>query len=110
MLAKAARLRSSEFREFIARGKRFTFPELSIVYTPHTTFHASVVVSKKVAKRAVLRNALRRRVYAVLYRLLKQTGRTGVYVIYLRPAAAQLPRRALNATVAERIATVLKKT
>ncbi len=69
MLPKSQRLRTSDFKEF--RGS-------SVFHTPHfllrvkkgaASFRAAAVVSAAVAKKAVERNLLRRRVYAILERL-----------------------------------------
>lgn len=84
MLKKSERLSRTEFSHFFKVGKRFHTPSLSVVYTPSEQLHASVVVSKKVAKRANVRNTLRRRVYGQLYTKLKGTH-TGVFIVLVKP-------------------------
>jgi RNase P protein component len=66
-----------------------------------------VVVSKKVAKSAVVRNTLRRRVYAQLYGV-KSTGATGVFIFFLKPGAAAISKAALRVAVAELIERSVK--
>jgi ribonuclease P protein component len=53
----------------------------------------SVVVGKKVAKSAVRRNALRRRVYAQLKNLIETTGYKGVLIIIVKPSYNAVPRK-----------------
>ena len=94
MLRKTERLPRSDFLPFFKTGKRFHGANLSIVYTPYPTFHAAVVVSKKVSKLAVTRNTIRRRLYAQL-RLLR-TSKPGVYIVTVKPAFAVLTRKTMQ--------------
>lgn len=81
MLPRKERLSRDVFGRFFASGKRFRAVSFDVIYTPHETFHASIVVSKKVAPRAVLRNKLRRRIYS----LLRTIGAAqGVYIVVMR--------------------------
>lgn len=66
MLPKAARLSAPEVRNLIKTGRSARVDGLSAKYKAADTPKAAVVVSKKVAPRAVERNALRRLVYAHL--------------------------------------------
>lgn len=89
MLPKKQRLTKKEFDTFFQSGKRIHTPYFTLVYTPHTTFHGAVVVGKKVSKKAVTRNKIRRRVYAALYRLKQEQDIRGVYILLVkRPAEA----------------------
>lgn len=72
MLSKRKRLRGADFKRF--RGAK-------VIHTPHflvrtvtgaSRFGAAAVVSAAVAKKAVTRNLMRRRIYAILERLLLQ--------------------------------------
>lgn len=106
MLRKTERLPRSAFLPFFKNGKRFHGPNLGIVYTPHQSFHASVVVSKKVSKLAVDRNTIRRRLYAQL-RLLR-VRKPGVYIVTVKPTFASLSRKAMKeeaSTLIERLLT-----
>jgi ribonuclease P protein component len=78
MLKKADRLGRVDFDTFFKKGRRFHSEYATLVYSPHSTFHASVVIGKKVHKQAVIRNTLRRRIYAQLAGE-KKKGTTGVY-------------------------------
>jgi len=109
MLRKANRLTTKQFDEFFATGRRFHSLVCTIAYTPHPTFHGAVVVGKKVHKRAVVRNTLRRRIYGQLYRQVGRSGQTGVFILLTKPSASTLPRKELQQSIESAIATVLKK-
>jgi ribonuclease P protein component len=67
MLPKRSRLTSAEVKKVLdsGRGKRGVL--LGIKHIPHTgSFKCAVVVSKKLAKTAVIRNRVRRSVYEAL--------------------------------------------
>lgn len=110
MLKKTERLSKKEFSEYFKQGKRFQFPELTIIYTPASTLHASVVVSKKVAKQAVKRNLLRRRVYATLRQTMKSAEQTGVFIVVVKPGLTAFSRKSAGEVVRKNIASVLEKT
>lgn len=110
MLAKSARLSKKQFDEYFATGKRFHFTHCTIIYTPLQTLHGSVVVGKKVSKKAVTRNTIRRRVYAQLRSVCTDQNKTGVFIVIIKPAYTQLSRKAALADVSAHIADVIKKT
>jgi ribonuclease P protein component len=110
MLAKKERLTTAAFNRSFSVGRRYHFPTLTVVYDATTTRHGAVVVGKKVFKKAVDRNRLRRQLYGALYRWLKQTGTTGTYIIIAKPAIKDLPSRAIAGTVTEALNTLAKKT
>jgi ribonuclease P protein component len=80
MLKKQARLTAREVREVIANGRSTRASVLSAKYMPAKQLRASVVVSKKVAKRAVDRNRVRRAVY----RALGKVKAEGTYVVFVQ--------------------------
>lgn len=92
MLAKSQRLSRVQFSTYFKSGKRLHSDFITIVYSPHLTLHGSVVISKKVFKRAVDRNLARRRVYALLRHITKQHNHTGVYIVLLKPSYKQLTK------------------
>lgn len=110
MLKKSERLTKKQFETYFKTGKRFHYPHATIVYTSSDSLHCSVVVSKKHLKQAVKRNTLRRRVYGLLYRLIKAQGKTGVFIILMKPTFMSLPRKAAAEEISSYIATLLKKT
>ena len=111
MLSKTNRLTRKEFDLYLKGGKKYHFPHCSISHTPHSeSFHGAVVVGKKVAKRAVERNKLRRRIYALLYRLVKVEQKAGVYIVMIKPSFASLPRKVAAQEITNAIAELHKKT
>lgn len=110
MLAKSARLSVAEFNHYFKIGKRFHFPHCTIIYSPLDTLHGSVVVGKKVSKKAVIRNTIRRRVYAQLRNVCEAQGVTGVFIIIIKPAYISLSRKVALADINQHIADVIKKT
>lgn len=89
MLSKKERLSREMFNRFFVSGKRFSTDSLNLVYTPRPTLHAAIVISKKVAKKAVARNKLRRQLYA----LVREVMAHGVWIIVVRKTA-KIPSRA----------------
>ena len=82
MLAKTRKLSTQEVKEVLARGRGRRGAVLSVKLLSTTTpFRSAVVVSKKVAKTAVLRNRVRRAVYRALERAsLPRTGHAILFV------------------------------
>ncbi len=91
MLASGNRLSRTDFSVAFSKGRRVHTTIGTLIYTPGDRFHGSVVVSKKVSKKAVVRNRLRRQVYGQLYTSLKQTGWVGTVIVLLKPTIATLP-------------------
>jgi ribonuclease P protein component len=89
MLSKKERLSRDAFNRFFSTGKRLRSDSFDLIYTPHPTFHGAVVISKKVASRAVARNRMRRRVYS----LLQEQKAQGVWIVIMRKTP-HLPSRA----------------
>lgn len=110
MLKKSHRLSRIQFSEYFQSGKRHHFTHLTIIHSPAPTFLCAVVVSKKVAKGAVRRNSLKRRVFARLAQVQKEYGPTGVFIILLKPSFNTLPRVAADEFFHKSIATLLKST
>jgi ribonuclease P protein component len=80
MLPKRRRLTATEVKDILARGRSLRAGVLSAKYVTAThPLRVSVVVSKKVAKRAVDRNRARRAVY----RALSQVDAKGIAVIFV---------------------------
>lgn len=110
MFKKTERLTKLEFNSVFKSGRRFNSAHLTVVYSPDTSLHASVVVGKKVARQAVRRNTLRRRIYARLRLILKANSVTGVYIVILKPSYNSLGRKAADQFLTESIAEMLKST
>jgi len=96
MLPKKERLSRAEFNRFFSMGKRMHSPSVQVVYSPHPELHASVVVSKKVARLAVKRNKIRRRIYDIVRNYRLQNPVTGVFIFLTKPSVNTLTYEALK--------------
>jgi ribonuclease P protein component len=104
MLARSERLSRSAFTAVFASGKRIHGDCVTIVFTSSPTFHGSVVVSKKVTRKAVSRNTLRRRIYSQLQK--HKVDHTGVYIVILKPPFALLTRLQAKETIENLLAKI----
>ena len=101
MLSKKNRLTSREFKTFFSEGKKHHTPLFTVVYVPYDTFHTSVVVPKKVAKRAVDRNKMRRRVYGAVQQSTTQKNTTGVFIFLMKKEAFEVEYAVLKEAVSK---------
>lgn len=108
MLKKKERLTKKEFDRFFSIGKRVHSPAFTLLYTPSETFHGAVVVGKKVYKKAVDRNRLRRRLYNALYKEVREAGATGVFIILAKAGATSLDAGAQRQAISDSLKTVKK--
>lgn len=106
MLAKKNRLNRSQFEHYFASGRRYHSPELQLIFTPADHFHGAVVVGKKVARKAVRRNRLRRQLYGAIYRFSKKQSGDGVYILLAKPTLEKVPTRLVSVKAEE----LLKRT
>lgn len=90
MLAKKQRLTKEEFDRFFSLGKRYHHPLFTLIHSSGNEFHGAVVVGKKVFKKAVDRNRLRRRLYNILYRRQQEDGLKGVYIVLTKPESGKV--------------------
>lgn len=101
MLPKRRRLSAREVKDVMAVGRSRRAGLLSAKYIiGGTPLRASAVVSKKVAKKAVERNRLRR----ALYRALATYGGTGTAVIFIQ----KVPTDPLTPAFAHDLVVLLK--
>lgn len=91
MLKKSERLTKRQFDEYFKNGQRFSGRYLQILFSAKDTFHGAVVVGKKVYSKAHARNRLRRRLYGVLYQQRLAKNLKGVYIVLVKPNAAEVP-------------------
>jgi ribonuclease P protein component len=79
----------------------------TIVYSPLSSFHASVVVSKKVHKQAVVRNKVRRQMYAQLRAKLNQKH-TGVFIVIVKPGYLKFDKHQVPLELTQVVGRILK--
>ncbi len=109
MFKKSERLSKSEFTHFFGVGARRHTKHLTVITFPYPNpnLKVAVVVGKKVAKSAVRRNTLKRRVSASLRKVLEQQS-AGVFIVLVKPSFATLPRKTAEQEVVNAIAQVMK--
>lgn len=108
MLKKKERLTKAEFDRFFKVGKRTHSPTLQIIHAQHDNFHGAVVVGKKVYKRAVDRNRLRRQLYGALYRFHKNNNLKGVFIVIAKPPAKDLNNKEVSPALFEQLSKFVK--
>lgn len=85
MFAQTERLDRITFTDVYKHGRRVHRPGLLLIYTVAPTQKMAVVVGKKVARGAVARNRLKRRLSAALY---ETKMRRGHVIVIAKPAAS----------------------
>ncbi len=101
MFKKSKRLTQEEFKDYFKIGQKTNSPNFTLVYYDKPIFKCSAVVGKKVFKLAILRNRLRRRIYAAIPTLL-----SGVYIVVAKPTAKTLSRLEVKDEVTKLLARV----
>ncbi len=104
MFAKKNRLSRKAFSRFFSSGVRSHGRLMQLVHQSETeartvSFQVAVSVSKKVSKRAVDRNRLRRQCYAIARQWHHETPLCGVYIFILKPAALEAAYEELETEV-----------
>ncbi len=99
MLKKKERLTTTEFNKVFATGQRRHSVLLQLIYAKGEVFHGAAVVGKKVFKKAVDRNRLRRRIYNILYRLSKDGELQGTFILIAKPACKEASFTDLRADI-----------
>ncbi len=108
MLPRKERLSRKEFNRFFSFGKKVHSASFTLVYAPHEELHVSVVVSKKVAPTAVVRNKVRRRVYDIVRRARDERNIHGVYIFLTKPSVARTDYTTLKEEVRKHLHTIIK--
>lgn len=100
MFKKKHRLTAREFSEFFAMGKRLHLPTIQLTYMPFAEKKVAVVIPKKIYKRAVDRNRLRRQIYYALRTVVPESG---VFLFILKKEAKNTD---ISAIIADAITLV----
>jgi len=79
----AQRITVAEFTSVLKKGKTTQSPSFSLCFVPDPKLYVAVVASKKVSKKAVIRNKNKRRVRPLLKELTKQ-GTSGYFVVFIK--------------------------
>lgn len=89
MLPKSKRIPRKSFPEIIKTGKIFNSNHFTLRKSSSKELRVAVSVSKKVSKKAVIRNRTRRRVYSSMRKLLPFLE-FGLYLIIAKVGADKL--------------------
>lgn len=100
MLPKTNRLTKAQFDQAFTTGRRNNGTYCTVIFVPGPTFHCAVVVSKKVCKKAVLRNRWRRRVYGVVESIVAtESPALGTYLVMVKPSVITLTKLHFTTTL-----------
>ena len=106
MLPRKNRIPKEDFPSPQERGSRVFSPLFSgVIYKNDGLTRVAVVVSKKTAKTAVVRNRIRRRFYSALAHFLKDTDKGSLMVFYPKKEAETAPFPVLKSE----IETIIRK-
>lgn len=89
MISKGSRIGRSIFKKALAGSRPFSTGLLTLQFarTNEKSSHFSVVVGKTVAKSAVARNKIRRRIYGILQKSQKNLVQQGYFMIFVKKGA-----------------------
>ncbi len=110
MLPKQHRIAGRSFGPLLRRGRRANNAYVSAVFyrdSATETPQCACVVSKRVAKTAVLRNMLRRRCYGALQPICASLPSGTKMALFLRPGAERAATDDLRAAVASVVSRIL---
>jgi ribonuclease P protein component len=108
MLAKKQRLTREEFSDYYTKGRRQGGLVSNCILVPGLTYQAAVVVGKKVSKKAVMRNRLKRLGYRQIKSWQENTGYIGVIIMILKPTITSLSRKEQALTIQKDLGLLLK--
>ena len=108
MLRRSRRLSTEQFNEVIKKGKAFhsLFFQLRLSRNPGEPTRAAAVAPVKMAKTAVARNALRRKIYETISPMLPESVDGYYVIVFAKPTL--LPAGQFQAPSNEAVAEDLK--
>jgi len=103
MLKKENRLSRKNFPSQLSRGVSFHSKNITLRFIKENKSPSvfSVVISKKVDKRSTKRNVLRRAIYEIIRKNMKNTQTLGSYVFFLKKTALSQNKEGLKEEVLE---------
>lgn len=102
MLPKSKRIPRELFKNLLNSRKYLNSPHLILRIGPSERVGVAVSVSKKVSKKAVVRNRTRRRIYSAISPLIPDLD-NNLYLVVAKPGADKLKGEALKSELAELI-------
>lgn len=108
MLPQKNRISRKDFPPYQKQAKRFSSPLFSgNIFTHQRNTQVSVVVSKKIAKTAVVRNKIRRRFYSAIAPYTKGSHGSSI-VLYPKIKTEEAPFSLLKSELGRMFATLFK--
>lgn len=108
MLSKKKRLNRANFNKILEKSRRVENNLFSLrarFVDKKESFRASVVVSSKVAKKAVVRNTLKRQIYDIL---AQNKGLSGLWaVVYVKKEAVSKEKAEIESSIKSLFKAVL---
>lgn len=108
MFKKTERLDRPLFSHFFKIGRRFSTKYLTIIRVPHPTLKVSVVVGKKVFKKAYQRNKLRRQIYHLVREVVRENNLGGGLIFIAKPISKELTKHEIFTTLKTEIKQIIK--
>ncbi len=108
MLKKSERLDRASFDKVFRDGKRFHSLYSTTIFLPTESFLCSVVVGKKVSKKAPIRNSIRRRIYSQIQNKISGNMIKGSYIFIVKPEVKKLTKRQFSSFWEEEVGRVIK--
>ncbi|MDD4989574.1 MAG: ribonuclease P protein component [Candidatus Pacebacteria bacterium] len=99
MLARKQKISRVVFADVLKKGVWYHSPHLTLrvlAFPSQTKSHFAVSVSKKVAKKAVARNLLKRRLLSALQGVLKETKSDSNAIFFCKKGASELSYKTLQ--------------
>lgn len=111
MLPKKNRLNSLFFKDLFRKGTTTEYPHFSLRFVLEKTedFHCGVIISKKVASKAVERNLLKRRFLSLIQENNNLLVSKGYYVFYLKKEIITISRQDLSKEIQQALSKLYEK-
>lgn len=81
MFSKNHRASSSDVKKALTKGRRFSGDLFTLYITPNDHMYFGVVVPKRVNKKAIKRNKIKRTVLHILKTMISNEGRVNVVMV-----------------------------
>lgn len=105
MFSYKNRVHTEQFEEILKKGKNIHSPLFSISYVKAPNKAFAVVASKKVSKKAVVRNKNKRRVRHIL-KTIEENCISGLYIIFIKKDLARIPHGEIKEEIVKIIGRV----
>lgn len=91
MLSRSQRLNHHTFSDLFASGRRVHSSYFTLIVNDSDITQGAIVVGKKVSKKAVVRNSIRRRLYPILGTYLRSLTTPRSIIVLVKPVITTIP-------------------